>query len=182
MPIGTILATVAAYVAVALLLISLNLTSRWRWWIKGGAIVVTGIFFLGSYFVIGSLLGWPTQARMPARFELVASRVVEPDPFIGNPGAVFLWIEEINENNLPNGRPRSYKLAYTEQLADTVQLAQDVVATGEQVQGTIREEVVGETEIAAGQPVAGDANPTVQLILAFDNNIAPVPLPAEGAL
>lgn len=179
MPIGSIIATVATYLVIALLLLSLNLTSRWRWWIKGGAIVITGLFFLGSYLVIASLLGWPTQARMPTRFELIASRVVEPDPFIGHAGAVYLWIEEIDENNLPNGRPRSYKLAYTEQLADTVQLAQDVVHTGEQVQGTIREEAV---EIAAGQPDSGDnPNPTVW-ILAFDNNIAPVPLPAEGAL
>jgi hypothetical protein len=174
MPTGSIIATVVTYLVIALLLLSLNLTSRWRWWIKGGAIAITGLFFLASFLVIKSLLGWPTQARMPARFELIASRVVEPDPFIGNPGAVFLWVEEIGDDALPNGRPRSYKLGYTEELADTVQLAQDVIATGEQVQGTIREEP------AAGQPEAGDVTPTVW-ILAFNNNIAPVPLPAEGA-
>src|SRR5687768_6155882 len=167
MPTGSIIATVVTYLVIALLLLSLNLTSRWRWWIKGGAIAITGLFFLASFLVIKSLLGWPTQARMPARFELIASRVVEPDPFIGNPGAVFLWLEELGENNLPNGRPRSYKLGYTEELADTVQLAQDVIATGEQVQGTIREEAAAEP--AAGQPDAGDVNPTVW-ILAFDNN------------
>lgn len=187
MPIGSILATVAAYVLIALLLISLNLTSRWRWWIKGGAIVITGLFFLASYLAIASLLGWPTQARMPLRFELVATRVVEPNPFAGDPGAVFLWIEQIDENNVPNGRPRSYKLVYTEPLADRVNEAQDLIDAGEDVQGTIREEQAGEDpadgegELGDGPRNPGGAYPEFEFNLTFDN-LAPVRLPDKGVL
>ena len=49
---ATILGLVSAYVVVALLLLSLNLTSRWKWWVKAAAIVVTGIFFIQALTLI----------------------------------------------------------------------------------------------------------------------------------
>ena len=60
-----ILPLVAAYVAVAVLLLSLNLTSRWAWPIKAAAIGVTTGFFGLSYIGAVSLLGWP--AARPCR-------------------------------------------------------------------------------------------------------------------
>ena len=187
MPLGSILATVAAYVAIAVLLLSLNLTSRWRWWIKGGAIVVTGLFFIGSYVAISSLLGWPTQKRIPDRFLLVATRVVEPDPFTGNPGAVFLWLEQMDENNVPNGRPRSFKLSYTEELAARTDEAQERLNEGEEVQGAVEEaedaagEDRAEGEPAEGERTGGAAYPAIEFNLVFDN-LAPVALPDKGVL
>ncbi len=187
MPIGTILATVAAYVAVALLLISLNLTSRWRWWIKGGAIVVTGLFFLGAYLAIASLLGWATNAEIPPRFQLVATRVIEPDPATGNPGALYLWVEELDENNVPNGRPRSYRLPYTAPAAEEIEEPQNRVDEGEEVQGMVREQEPGddpaepEGEAGAGDRNPGGAYPEFEFNLAFDN-LAPVVLPDKGVL
>ena len=187
MPIGSILATVAAYVVVALLLISLNLTSRWRWWIKGGAIVVTGLFFLGTYIAIASLLGWATEEEITGSFQLVATRVIEPDPATGNPGALYLWIEALDENNVPNGRPRNYRLPYTAPAAEEIEEAQNRINEGEEVQGTIREEEPGddpaepEGEAGAGDRNPGGAYPEFEFNLAFDN-LAPVVLPDKGVL
>jgi hypothetical protein len=123
---------------------------------------------------------------LPERFQLVATRVVEPDPFTGNLGAIYLWVEELDENNVPNGRPRSYKLVYTEPLADTADEAQEMINGGEDVQGTMRREQAEDDPTLEGE--AGNANqnpggayPEFQLNLAFDG-LAPVILPDKGVL
>src|SRR6516164_6450569 len=54
-----------SYVVIAVLLLSLNLASRWHWGIKASAIGVTTIFFGVSYGSIAGLIGWPSAARVP---------------------------------------------------------------------------------------------------------------------
>ena len=56
-------ALTAGYIALAVLLLSLNLTSLWRWWIKAGAIIATTIFFGVTFQALGGLTGWPTTQR-----------------------------------------------------------------------------------------------------------------------
>jgi hypothetical protein len=192
MPAGSIIATVVAYGAIAILLLSLNLTSRWRWWIKGSAIVVTGVFFFGSYIAISSLLGWSTQARVPVSFSLVATRVVEPDKFTGAPGAVYLWIERLDENNVPNGTPRGYRLPYTDELAQTAEDAQDLLDQGETVEGRVEQAAEDrDQQLAQAQDPpeenpggqAGDqtAYPAIEFNLIF-NDLPAVQLPDKGVL
>ncbi len=189
MPLGSIFATVVAYVVIAVLLLSLNLTSRWRWWIKGGAIVVTGLFFIGSYLAITSLLGWPTEARVPDHFSLVATRVVEPDKFTGAPGAIFLWVEKLDENNVPNGVPRGYQLGYTEELAATVDEVQALIDAGEPVEGNIdrnQPQDEGDNAREPGQGEGGEARdrnayPAVEFNITF-NDLPAVRLPDKGVL
>ncbi len=125
MPGTTILWVILLYVAIAVLLLSMNLTSRWRWWVKAAAIIVTGGFFVGSYFALVALLGWPSTDDPPPRFALLSTRVVEPDRITGAAGAIYLWLEEIDENNIPSGKPRSYGLAYTQDFANAVSQARD---------------------------------------------------------
>ena len=57
---------VAAYGIVTMLLLSLNLTSLWRWWVKAGAIIVTTVFFGVTYLAINGLMGWPTTQKLPS--------------------------------------------------------------------------------------------------------------------
>src|SRR5215470_2850771 len=103
MTIGIILAIVAVYIAMAVLLLSLNLFSLWRWWVKASAIVISGFFFAGSYFAVTALLGLPTGANVPDRFSLVATRTVEPNKANGDSGAIYLWVEQLNDKNVPSG-------------------------------------------------------------------------------
>ena len=117
---ATILGLVSAYVVVALLLLSLNLTSRWKWWVKAAAIVVTGIFFIQAYIQTYALLGWPTDTDLPRHFQVLWAKVEDPNKFTGAEGAIFLWVDELDEFNLPIGVPRSHKLPYTPGLADAV--------------------------------------------------------------
>lgn len=127
--------TVAGYVLLAILLLSLNISSLWRWWIKAGAIVLTTVAFAITFLALNGLLGWPAVQGMPGRFSLVASRVIEPDKATGKPGQVFLWIEEVNTDNLPVAAPRAYEVAYSQELADSLEKAQERLEQGEQVLG-----------------------------------------------
>src|SRR5215212_7896239 len=138
MPTGTILAIVVAYVAIAMLLLSLNVFSLWRWWVKAAAIVISGLFFIGSYFAVTALLGFPTKANVPERFSLVATRTVEPNKASGESGSIFLWVEELNDKNVPSRLPISYQLGYSEALAETVTAAQKRLNAGESVEGSLR--------------------------------------------
>lgn len=188
MPATTIFWVVLVYVLVATLLLSMNLTSRWRWWVKALTILVTGGFFVGSYVAIVALLGWPAQADPPSRFALLATRVVEPDRVTGSAGAIYLWLEELDENNVPSGRPRSYGLAYTSDFADAVSQARDLLANGEQVEGRLTPHQTGTEDRSAPTPPSdtegrqfGTPFQMTEHDLVF-NNMPPVRLPDKSLL
>ena len=56
---------VAAYVAVATLLLSIVIWNRVRWWIRAVAVVVTAAFFFVSFDSVRNILGWPTSGNCP---------------------------------------------------------------------------------------------------------------------
>ena len=153
-----ILGTVAAYVLLALLLLSLNTVSLWRWWIKAGAILVTAAAFAGSYVAIMGLLGWPAPHAMPPRFSLLAAKVVEPDKMTGAAGHIYMWIEEINLENLPSADPRAFVVAYSDKLADALRAAQERLRGGEQVLGEMLAEEKQTATLEGGEEVDAEAN------------------------
>ena len=65
----SVIGVVTAYGIVTMLLLSLNLTSLWRWWIKAGAIIVTTVFFGVTYLAINGLMGWPTTQKLPSQIQ-----------------------------------------------------------------------------------------------------------------
>ena len=132
---STVLAISAAYVVICVLLLTLGLSSRFAWWMKASVIVVTSLFFIEVFFATKGLLGWPRAGQLPARFQLLWVRVVEPDLKSSNPGAIYLWIEEVDENNVPDGVPRSYRLPYSRPLADRTAKARDEIMSGKPQQG-----------------------------------------------
>jgi hypothetical protein len=133
---ATLLAISAAYVVLSVLLLWASLTSPLRWWVKAAAIVVASLFFVEAFFSTKSLLGWPGTGRLPGRFQLLWTRVVEPDPKIHDAGSIFLWVEEVDENNVPLGTPRSFRLAYTKPMADKTLKARDEIMSGNPQEGT----------------------------------------------
>jgi hypothetical protein len=141
----TLIAISAAYAVLGVLLLSVGLTSPLRWWIKAAAIVVTSVFFVEAFFATKGLLGWPGSGRLPARFQLLWTRVVEPDPKIHDAGSIFLWVEEVDENNVPTGTPRSYRLPYSKPLADKSLKARDEIMSGNPQEGTAEDLAENET-------------------------------------
>ena len=143
---ATVLAISAAYVVIGVLLLALGLGARLAWWVKAAAIVVTSVFFLEVFFATKGLLGWPRAGQLPPRFQLLWVRVVEPDLKSSNPGAIYLWIEEVDENNVPDGVPRSYRLAYSRPLADRAAKARDEIMSGKPQQGLAEDLAGGEDQ------------------------------------
>jgi hypothetical protein len=127
----TLLAISAAYVV-----LSMGLSSRFAWWVKAGTIVVSSVFFVEVFFASKSLLGWPAAGALPPKFQLLWSRVVEPDPKMGFRGAIFLWVEEVDANNVPSGLPRSYQLPYSLKLAERTLKARDEIMAGHPQEGS----------------------------------------------
>jgi hypothetical protein len=115
-----IIALTLAYVSLAVLLLSLNLRSRWSWPVKAAAIVVTGGFYLLTYFAWHGLSGWPATTVPPEDFVLVASEIREPDKRTADPGAIFIWARATAD---PLAQPRAYQLPYTGALHQAVEAA-----------------------------------------------------------
>jgi hypothetical protein len=157
MPSYAVLGVVAAYAVIAVLLLSLNIASLWRWPIKAGAIVVTSGLFVGTYMAIEGMIGWPSSDHLPARASFLASRIVEPDKFTGDPGVIFVWLQSIDEQDLPVGEPRAYKIAYNKSVAKQVVEAQRLRGQGRDVVGTFdySAEKPAEQPAPGGIPVVG---------------------------
>jgi hypothetical protein len=139
---ATVLAIAAAYVVMGVLLLSLGLSARLAWWVKAAAIVVTSFFFIEVFFATKGLLGWAATGPIPAKFQLLWARVVEPDLKSSTAGAIYLWVEEVDENNVPDGRPRSYRLPYSRVLADRTLKATSEIMAGKPQEG-LAEDIAG---------------------------------------
>jgi hypothetical protein len=131
----TLLTVSAAYVLIAVLLLSAGLTARYAWWVKASAIIVTSLFFVEAFFASKSLLGWPGAGPLPAKFQLLWTRVIEPDQKLGERGAIYLWLEQMDANNVPTGLPRAYRLPYSVKLADRTLKARDEIMAGHPQEG-----------------------------------------------
>jgi hypothetical protein len=189
-----VIGLVAAYIVLAVLLLSLNLTSFWRWWIKGAAIIVTTVFFGVTFQTLNGLMGWPTTQKLPTRFSLVWSLVVEPDKKTSNPGCIYVWAEELDDNNVPSNTPRSYQLPYSDALARKVAGAQEKRERGLEVMGFVedarsRQEELGK-DIKIGQIERnGEENAAADTVPFMDDGarlsfeeLPPVILPDKGPI
>jgi hypothetical protein len=126
----------ASYLVLALLLLSLNLRSAWRWPVKAWAIVVTLGFLIAGFATLQGMLGWPTQAAPPARFQLYAALVHEPDRTSPSKGAIYLWLSPRAADGKPSGPPRAYALPYSRALHEEVAHVQGRLQEGHPVEGT----------------------------------------------
>lgn len=160
----TVLAISAAYVVIGALLLALGLTARLAWPVKAAAIVMTSVFFVEAFFATKGLLGWPRTGALPPRFQLLWVRVVEPDLKEASPGAIYLWIEEVDDNHVPDGVPRAYRLPYSRPLADRAAKARDEIMLGKPQQGLSENLTGGEDQREAKsdqQRSGGRADPGV---------------------
>ena len=110
---------VAAYILIAVLLLSVNLYSKWSWQVKGIMIIITSAFYIISYLSFPPLLGWPTDQNLPSHFRLLSSEVHQPDKLAGTEGAVYLWLKEV-EDITTYVMPRAYVLPYSNLLHERI--------------------------------------------------------------
>ncbi|WP_454815939.1 hypothetical protein [Labrys neptuniae] len=176
-----------AYVTTAALLLAILSKLAFNRLAKVAAILAASSFYVAVFFSTQGLLGWSAPRALPERFKVLWTYVVEPDPAHANPGAVHLWVEELDAANLPSGEPRSYLLPYSRQLADRVNQAQTQIKDGMLVGGKPRyygnpsstEGVSG--PINANAPPGGDPSGGGVLDPAFlggqSKNVDLIPLP-----
>ena len=119
-----------AYALVGALLLVVLVYARLPWSLKAVAVVVTSSFYIASFLGMRGLLGWASVDRLPPSFKLLQARIVEPHSLEGDPGAIYLWVETLDEGSRPSGVPRAYRIPYSDKLADKTDKAQSEIAAG----------------------------------------------------
>ena len=127
---GVAVVLTLAYVAVAALLLNLNLATRWNVFVKAGAIVlVTGLYAVAWHGHKG-LLGWATGEPLPDEFRVHWVTIDEPDKTTGGRGAIYFWVRELTVGGLPHGPPRAYRVAWNEVTGEAAEEALERLEEG----------------------------------------------------
>ncbi len=106
----------AAYFAIALILLSLHIYSRWSFSVKALATIVVLGLSVVTYKSYPGLLGWPVPSTsLPSKLYLVAVEVQEPD-------SIFLWAKDLDQG-LADRRPRAYEISYSKSLHERAERA-----------------------------------------------------------
>jgi hypothetical protein len=126
-------------VTLAVLLLSLNLRSAWRWPVKAAASGVTAGFFVIAFLAVLGLVGWPTDAAPPGRFRLHAALVHEPDRAGRSAGAIYLWLSPSDQGGETLEPPRAYAMPYSRRLHEQTARALGRLEAGQAVEGRTRQ-------------------------------------------
>ena len=94
------------------------------------------VFYAAVFFFSQSMLGWAAATAVPERFQVLWTRVVEPNPSQQSEGEIYLWVEELDERNIASGTPRAFVVPYSAALADKVSTAQAEIKKGNPQAGT----------------------------------------------
>ena len=153
-----ILSLSTAYALIGVLLLIACLFTRLPWPIKAATIVITSAFYVVSFYAMMGLLGWSSVDPLPPHFKLLHARIVEPHSRMGDPGAIHLWVEELDDDNRPSGVPRAYRLPYTAKLAQKTEAAVKASAEGKPQGGRTAD--FGTGEGGEGQVTAREVTPS----------------------
>lgn len=146
----------AGYVAVAALLLSLNVASRWHVSVKLLAVFVVGALYVATYLGLKHAQGWPSDEPLPDAFRLHWVTVEEPDKRTGNDGVIYFWVgpfQEEGDTRSRGGAPRAYRTGYSAEKAESALAARGRIEAGGQVAGFMTRQLVdpSEAEIAEGE-------------------------------
>lgn len=157
-----ILGLTLAYVLLSTLLLAVLIRLPIPRLAKIAAIVAASVFYGVVFFAARDLLGWSAPVAMPDRFQVLWTRVIEPNPARDNPGAIHLWVEALDDANLPSGEPRAFRLPYSVELARRVSAAQAEIEQDRpqggraQYFGAPANEPMGAAPVNAAAPPGGD--------------------------
>jgi hypothetical protein len=119
-----------SYAVIGALLLVVLVYARLPWPVKAVAVIVTSAFYVVSFNATRGLLGWASQDRLPTAFKLLQTRIVDPHTLEGDPGSVYLWVEQLDDDNRPSGIPRAFRLPYSDKLAEKAHAADNEIAAG----------------------------------------------------
>ena len=149
-----------AYVAVAALLLNLNLGTRWSLPVKIGAIVaVTGLYAV-AWHGHKALMGWASGDPLPDDFRVHWVTIDEPDKETGASSTIYFWVRALDAAGLPEGEPRAYRVPWDEATAEAAEAALAQLESGELLNGRISRQIVdpdAEPRQVEGADYAGDS-------------------------
>jgi len=122
----TVLAMGLGYALLGVVLLVILLFARFDWRLKAVLIVLVSGFYVVDFRAARALLGWASPEALPPKFKLLGARIVEPHSLAGDAGAIFLWVEEVDNDNFPSGDPRLFRLRYDAKLAERAEAAAPV--------------------------------------------------------
>ncbi|MAI27341.1 MAG: hypothetical protein CMN75_15040 [Spirochaeta sp.] len=132
---GSVLTLTLAYVAVAALLLSLTLATRYPVWVKGLAILLVSGLYFGTWLGYQGLLGWPSNQPMPSEFRVLWISIEDPDKGSSEPGHIYYWLRALDESGAVSGPPRAHAVPWDEATAEEAQRALDELEEGEVLNG-----------------------------------------------
>lgn len=77
--------------------------------LKVAVVVLASGFYIWHYNAIQAYRGWPAEAQLPEKFEMVERIVIEPDLKLDEEGGIFLWVRDLDQSQVI---PRAYRLPY----------------------------------------------------------------------
>lgn len=143
---GTVLLLALSYAAVAALLLSLNLATRYAFWVKAATITLVSGLYAGTWFGLGGLMGWATTGPMPEDFRVLWITMDEPDKGKKTPGSIYFWVRELDEAGLPIGAPRAHQVPWSESSAEAAEAAMSQIEEGELLNGRLGRGLVADAE------------------------------------
>ena len=99
-----------------------------------GVIFVTAFYFF-SWNTYTNILGWPSQQDLPDEFRISWVVIEEPNKEIGKEGGLYLWVRLLDEAKIVKGKPKAYKLEWSEDSYKKAQFALLKLKEGEQLNG-----------------------------------------------
>ena len=101
-------------------------------------------FYVGHYFLLQAIQGWPVDGAPPDEFRLLAFDIREPNPGTGD-GEIRIWIHGTEQPS-----PRVHRLPYTRELhraldAAGARIAQGTPQTGRRRVAVRNADPVGDT-------------------------------------
>ena len=151
-----------AYAALAALLLTLNLQTKYRCEIKIAAIVAVTLLYVGAYHGAQNLRGWAIADAPPNPFKLHWAVVEEPDKARGTAGAIYILGQKLSARGVATGQPRLYRLPFSPELAEQVDEALAKKEDGRDLEATLSykaatPEDVDELQKRDGQKARPDA-------------------------
>ena len=141
---GLIFGLTLAYVAIAALLLNLNLATAVAGWLKVTAIVLVTTLYAGVWYGYQDLLGWATPDSLPEEFRVHWITLDDPDKVTGEPGAIYFWVRELDDAGFLVGAPRAHKIPWDEESAEAAEEALARMDEGELLNGHLSKGALAE--------------------------------------
>ena len=138
-----LLAIPLAFIALAAIACWYAISAKGKWWPKLLLIVIIPAFGIVAWYSMTSYLGWPTSQSLSGKVLLLWADIHEPDPRTGEPGAIYIWLVPVEEEQIgspgvmayrpSDQEPRAYRLRYSRKAHEQLFKAQQKRRKGKPV-------------------------------------------------